>query len=90
MTDDGVYDSIFENMNNSYEEGEGMLAYFRKCPETVREKADELEDDGYEATAGYTRYHLALALGERPDREDAEVAGLPMPEELSPKTEESS
>lgn len=59
-----------------------IKSYMRKNPEIVREKAAELEEAGYEATAGYTRYHLALALGERPAREDAEAAGLPMPREF--------
>lgn len=68
---------------------EGMLAYLREHPETVKEKAAELEANGHEATAGYTRYHLAVALGETPDREDADAAGLPMPEELAPEPEGS-
>ena len=62
---------------------EGMKAYFQNNPDRVEAKAAELEADGREELAAYIRYRLALALGEHPDPEDAEIAGLPMPEELT-------
>jgi len=66
-----------------YDEAEGMKAYFQNNPDRVEAKAAELEADGREELAAYIRYRLALALGEHPDPEDAETAGLPMPEELT-------
>jgi arginine utilization protein RocB len=62
---------------------EGMKAYFQSNPDRVEAKAAELEADGREELAAYIRYRLALVLGEHPDPEDAETAGLPMPEELT-------
>jgi arginine utilization protein RocB len=61
----------------------GMKAYFQNNPDRVEAKAAELEADGREELAAYIRYRLALALGGHPDPEDAETAGLPMPEELT-------
>lgn len=61
--------------------------YCRQQPDTVREYADHLENDGREELAGYLRYRLALANDQLPDSDDAEAAGLPMPEELTPLTE---
>lgn len=71
-------------------DAEGRLAYFRDNPEIVTAKADKMEDHGFKSAAGYTRYHLALAQGEQPDPIDAEAAGLPMPEELTPEPKGSS
>ena len=62
---------------------EGMKAYFQNNPDRVEARAAELKADGREELAAYIRYRLALALGEHPDPEDAETAGLPMPEELT-------
>ena len=70
-------------MSVDADEVEGMKAYFRNNSDFVEEKAAEIEADGREKLAGYVRYRLALALGERPDPDDAEVAGLPMPDEVT-------
>jgi hypothetical protein len=69
------------------DEVQGLHSYLRQNPETVREKAAMLEANGYEEVAGYTRYHLSLALGKRPDPEDADAAGIQMPEDIVSKEE---
>jgi hypothetical protein len=72
------------------DDAEGMKVYFKNNADTIREKAAELEADGREELAAYIRYRLALALGERPDPEDADTAGLPMPREVAPQLEGSA